>query len=103
MMQCAGGVIVPDKFEGETMSKQPRFSHPMYGLLPTEIEGFDSVAELVHTMSNASPPRNLASSSRAVFNAASARPPRRCGLDGLPTNRSAASSQAWRAAGAESA
>ena len=28
------------------MSKQTRVSHPIYSLLPTEIEGFDSLAEL---------------------------------------------------------
>ena len=28
------------------MSEQIRASHPMYSLLPTEIEGFDSLAEL---------------------------------------------------------
>ena len=28
------------------MSEQTRLSHPLYGLLPTEIEGFDSLAEL---------------------------------------------------------
>ena len=28
------------------MSEQPRVSHPMYNLLPAEIEGFDSLAEL---------------------------------------------------------
>ncbi|MBU0965066.1 MAG: hypothetical protein KKA54_01685 [Proteobacteria bacterium] len=28
------------------MSKPTRVSHPMYNLLPTEIEGFDSLAEL---------------------------------------------------------
>ena len=28
------------------MSEQTRVSHPMYSLLPTEIEGFDSLAEL---------------------------------------------------------
>ena len=28
------------------MSEQTRVSHPMYNLLPTEIEGFDSMAEL---------------------------------------------------------
>jgi starch phosphorylase len=27
------------------MSKQPRVSHPRYSLLPTEVEGFDSLAE----------------------------------------------------------
>ena len=28
------------------MSKQIRVSHPIYNLLPTEIEGFNSLAEL---------------------------------------------------------
>jgi 23S rRNA (uridine2552-2'-O)-methyltransferase len=28
------------------MSKQTRVSHPIYSLLPTEVEGFDSLAEL---------------------------------------------------------
>ena len=28
------------------MSKQTRISHPIYNLLPTEVEGFDSLAEL---------------------------------------------------------
>src|SRR5438094_9222151 len=28
------------------MSERTRFSHPIYNLLPTEIEGFDSLAEL---------------------------------------------------------
>jgi glycogen phosphorylase len=28
------------------MNKQTRVSHPIYGLLPTEINGFDSLAEL---------------------------------------------------------
>ncbi len=28
------------------MSDQARVSHPIYNLLPTEIEGFDSLAEL---------------------------------------------------------
>ena len=32
------------------MSKQARASHPIYGLLPTEIEGFDSLAELALDM-----------------------------------------------------
>ena len=32
------------------MSKQTRVSHPMYSLLPTEIEGFDSLAELALDM-----------------------------------------------------
>src|ERR1035438_9438484 len=34
------------KAEGEPMSKQIRVSHPLYNFLPTEIEGFDSLAEL---------------------------------------------------------
>ena len=33
------------------MSKQTRTSHPIYGLLPQEIEGFDSLAELALDMS----------------------------------------------------
>ncbi len=32
------------------MSDQPRVSHPIYNLLPTEIEGFDSLAELALDM-----------------------------------------------------
>ena len=32
------------------MSKQARASHPIYSLLPTEIEGFDSLAELALDM-----------------------------------------------------
>jgi len=32
------------------MSDQPRASHPIYNLLPTEIEGFDSLAELALDM-----------------------------------------------------
>jgi len=32
------------------MSEQTRVSHPIYGLLPTEIEGFDSLAELALNM-----------------------------------------------------
>ena len=43
---AAAGDSVQDKTEGQTMSKQPRVSHPIYNLLPTEIEGFDSLAEL---------------------------------------------------------
>jgi starch phosphorylase len=37
---------IQDKYEGEAMSKQTRVSHPIYSLLPTEVEGFDSLAEL---------------------------------------------------------
>ncbi len=33
-----------------TMSKQTRVTHPIYNLLPTEIEGFDSLAELALDM-----------------------------------------------------
>lgn len=32
------------------MNKQTRASHPLYNLLPTEIEGFDSLAELALDM-----------------------------------------------------
>ena len=32
------------------MSRQTRASHPIYGLLPTEVEGFDSLAELALDM-----------------------------------------------------
>jgi hypothetical protein len=32
------------------MSRTPRVSHPIYNLLPTEIEGFDSLAELALDM-----------------------------------------------------
>ena len=32
------------------MSKKTRVSHPIYNLLPTEIEGFDSLAELALDM-----------------------------------------------------
>jgi len=38
------------QIEGETMSKQVRASHPLYNLLPTEIEGFDALAELALNM-----------------------------------------------------
>jgi len=36
--------------EGETMSKQTRVSHPIFCLLPMEVEGFDSLAELALDM-----------------------------------------------------
>ena len=36
--------------EGEIMSSRARVSHPIYNLLPTEIEGFDSLAELALDM-----------------------------------------------------
>src|SRR5690349_6917133 len=36
--------------EGEIMSKESRASHPIYNLLPTEIEGFNSLAELALDM-----------------------------------------------------
>src|ERR1039458_2198637 len=44
--RCFGGV----GSEGEIMSDQTRVSHPIYNLLPTEIEGFDSLAELALDM-----------------------------------------------------
>jgi starch phosphorylase len=36
--------------EGKIMSTRTRVSHPIYNLLPTEIEGFDSLAELALDM-----------------------------------------------------
>ena len=38
------------KINEETMSKQTHVSHPIYSLLPTEVEGFDSLAELALDM-----------------------------------------------------
>jgi hypothetical protein len=32
------------------MSKQKRVSHPIYSLLPTDVDGFDSLAELALDM-----------------------------------------------------
>ena len=32
------------------MSSQTRVSHPLYSLLPTDVEGFDSLAELALDM-----------------------------------------------------
>jgi starch phosphorylase len=32
------------------MSKPTRVSHPIYSLLPTQVEGFDSLAELALDM-----------------------------------------------------
>jgi len=36
--------------KNNNMSKQTRVSHPIYSLLPTEVEGFDSLAELALDM-----------------------------------------------------
>src|SRR5271157_3504080 len=44
--RCTGGA----GSEGEIMSDQTRVSHPIYNLLPTEIEGFDSLAQLALDM-----------------------------------------------------
>src|SRR5450759_5474988 len=41
---------VRDQFGREIMSKPTRASHPIYNLLLTEIEGFDSLAELALDM-----------------------------------------------------
>jgi starch phosphorylase len=41
---------VQDRIEGGFMSKQTRASHPIYGLLPMEVEGFDSLVELALDM-----------------------------------------------------
>jgi starch phosphorylase len=38
------------KFKGETMSQQTRVINPIYSLLPMEVEGFDSLAELALDM-----------------------------------------------------
>jgi len=32
------------------MSKHPHVGHPLYGLLPTDVEGFDSLGELALDM-----------------------------------------------------
>src|SRR5574340_469817 len=42
--------FVCDKRKGVSMSGQTRVSHPLYRLLPTDIEGFDSLAELALDM-----------------------------------------------------
>src|SRR5438094_719595 len=39
-----------EELEGKSMSERTRVSHPIYNLLPTEIEGFDSLAELALDM-----------------------------------------------------
>ncbi len=46
--RCSGGVR--EVRRERIMSKQTRVSHPIYNLLPTEIEGFDSLAELALDM-----------------------------------------------------
>jgi glycogen phosphorylase len=46
----AFGDQVRDKGEVEIMSRQTRASHPIYSLLPMEVEGFDSLAELALDM-----------------------------------------------------
>src|ERR1039457_4428888 len=53
---CAGGAhaaagdSVRAKTEGETMSEQTRVRHPLYNLLPADVEGFDSLVELALDM-----------------------------------------------------
>jgi starch phosphorylase len=44
------GDSVPDIYAGETMRKQKDVPHPIYASLHTEIEGFDSLAELALDM-----------------------------------------------------
>jgi glycogen phosphorylase len=39
-----------NRLVGKALSEQTRVSHPIYNLLPTEIEGFDSLAELALDM-----------------------------------------------------
>src|SRR5512143_1703176 len=54
--RCPGGVPAApgdcgqDKYGGETMSQQTPVSKPIYSLLPTDVEGFDSLAELALDM-----------------------------------------------------
>jgi hypothetical protein len=36
--------------EGKTMSKQTRVFNPIYSFLPTEVEGFDSLARVVESL-----------------------------------------------------
>jgi starch phosphorylase len=45
-MQEVRGIAILNPHYGEIMSQQTRASHPIYSLLPTEIAGFDSLAEL---------------------------------------------------------
>jgi starch phosphorylase len=40
------GSSIQQKMKDNRMSLPPHVSHPMYSLLPTEVEGFDSLAEL---------------------------------------------------------
>jgi glycogen phosphorylase len=40
----------PRAFEGESMSQPSRVSHPIYSMLPTQVEGFDALAELALDM-----------------------------------------------------
>ena len=47
--RCSDAAVASPR-RGEIMSKQTRVSHPIYNLLPTEIEGFDSLAELALDM-----------------------------------------------------
>jgi len=48
MRKTAPGVIATrsSKAEGETMIKPKRVNSPIYTFFPTEVEGFDSLAEL---------------------------------------------------------
>ena len=48
MQKASAGLLAVKR--GETMSKPTRASHPIYSLLPTEVEGFDSLAELALDM-----------------------------------------------------
>jgi glycogen phosphorylase len=45
-MHAARRIAVFGPHYGEIMSQQTRASHPIYSLLPMEIEGFDSLADL---------------------------------------------------------
>jgi starch phosphorylase len=50
ILRDAFGESVQDKAEGETMSSETRVSNPIYDLLPAEVKGFDSLAELALDM-----------------------------------------------------
>src|SRR5450631_3524982 len=49
-VHAAAGDSVRAKTEGETMSEQTRVRHPLYNLLPADVEGFDSLVELALDM-----------------------------------------------------
>ena len=46
----AAGWSSSAKLEGKTMSKQTRVFNPIYSFLPTQVEGFDSLARVVESL-----------------------------------------------------